>query len=523
LAVSTRCFLGRSDVGGVAVELRPPPPPLKTVVEPAAQTVATVATAVSAFSGSPTGAVVVARTALVANIAACDRKLDTELGANDNPSRGAIGDTPVRYFAGAAVYNSVLLLSFAAAQLAVAAARKCATGDSLAACLSWVRFPSLSLFPLLYLLQPTAAAAFALVVSGAGAALMVVGLVVAAALLAGGGAIYLGIFRAFGAKFVRNDLVTMRLDAEEVAALSGETAARARWRRATFIVFAALGEWEDCAPAADEADSLTLALVMGHGGDDAAADNAAGASFVRRNFLFFADYSDRFTAFILVETAVSFAMGLLGALTATLSVECSEAAWALLALLGGYFALMLWMRPHESRFNLWFMAGTALLEWVATVFALANTYAPSAALLTMVEVLLTAVLVASALKAVYDVAHVAVGVLRRRTRALMEDVRAKRRNDAQVAAQDAAQAAIRTAAAEQAEAAREAARMEPVLKQRERTARGAAALQELQHRFVELTGLADEADAQAQEMHDFAVKIGAPPAKQRPERYRRGN
>jgi hypothetical protein len=255
LVVSPLCFAGRSDVDPITVGLVPPPPPLKTVVEPAAQTVATVATAVSAFSGSPTGAVVVARTALVANIAACDRKLDTELSANDNPTRGAIGDTPVRYFAGAAVYNCALLLAFGAAQLAVAAARKCATGEGCAACLSWVRFPSLTLFPLLYLLQPTATAAFALVISGTGATLMVVGLVVAAALLACGGAIYLGIFRAFGAKFVRNDLAAMRLESEEAAALSGETAAHRRWRRATFLVFAALGEWVDRGGATTRAGS----------------------------------------------------------------------------------------------------------------------------------------------------------------------------------------------------------------------------------------------------------------------------
>jgi hypothetical protein len=253
-------------------------------------------------------------------------------------------------------------------------------------------------------------------------------------------------------------------------------------------------------------------MLMGAGGGQAAADKeaAGAASFVRRNFLFFADYSDRFTAFILVETAVSFAMGLIGALTATLSVECSEAAWALLALLGGYSALMLWMRPHESRFNLWFMTGTALLEWLATVFALANAYAPSAALLTMVKVLLTCVLVASMLKAVYDILHVVVGVLRRRTKALMEDVRATRRNNAQVAVQR--RTAIRTAAAKQAKAARKAARVAPVFKQRERKARGAAALEESAHRFVELTALAEAADALAEEMHDFAIQIGAPVA-----------
>jgi hypothetical protein len=512
LQLSPECFAGRSRVAVVALGVQPPPPPPLVIVAPAATAVAAVATAVSGASGSPSGAVIVARTTLISDLAACDRNVDAELDANSNPTGGVIGDSPVRYYAGAAVYNFALLAGCALLQLAVAGARTCVTKAPFAASVSWVRFPSLTLFPLLYFLQPTTASGFAMLLYGSGFVLPAVGFCIVAAFFAAGVAMYVVIFRNFGGTFVRNDLGRMKRDAEEEAALAGESMARGMLRRLSFFIFAAIGEWEDKAPrtAGPGGGDMGVSLMVG----DPAAEVPGAAhrfSFVRCCFLFFADYSDRFTAFILIETGVSFAMGLMGSMAATASIECSQAAWAVLAVLGAYTGIMLWMRPHESRFNFLFMVGMAGCQFLATAFAIANSYAPSDGLLKGVEVLLTCVLVGAMFKALYDVMHVVVGVLRRRTQAMMDRLRAQRRDDEELAERVAAADAADAAAEAVVAAAREAERLAPLLRQQAQKARAVRAIRESEARFVELSALSVAADAQVGEMRAFGHEMNVPP------------
>jgi hypothetical protein len=172
---------------------------------------------------------------------------------------------------------------------------------------------------------------------------------------------------------------------------------------------------------------------------------------------------------------------------------------------------MLWMRPHESRFNFLFMVGMAGCQFLATAFAIANSYAPSDGLLKGVEVLLTCVLVGAMFKALYDVMHVVVGVLRRRTKAMMDRLRVQRRDDEELAERDAAADAAHAAAEAVVAAAREAERLAPLLRQQAQKARAVRAIRESEARFVDLSALSVAADAQVVEMRAFGHEMNVPP------------
>jgi hypothetical protein len=87
----------------------PEPLPVQAAVVAVAKATVTAATAISSAIGSPVTAVQASRANFVVNLQSCSVQLDEELDAMTNPTTLALGNDVVRFYLGAAVMNHVVV------------------------------------------------------------------------------------------------------------------------------------------------------------------------------------------------------------------------------------------------------------------------------------------------------------------------------------------------------------------------------------------------------------------------------
>ena len=229
--------------------------------------------------------------------------------------------------------NTVLLAGLALLLITAAATRWKVMRKTftLSAALSWARFPSLLQFPTLPMLQPTVEAAVVVLGRSDSAALDTAAAFVLAAVAGAFALLIRFVFQpgAFGGTFVYFPPPdSSAADAEhddrgdEVSSKKPPGALQ-KIKRAVQWATGSVGDWED---------ATEVQLPMSE------------SSFVRRNFLFIADYTGRAPWFILVELGVCTALGAAGAgaviassgSSSGNSSGCVAAAWAVLAALSLY-------------------------------------------------------------------------------------------------------------------------------------------------------------------------------------------
>jgi hypothetical protein len=461
------------------VDVPPRVPPV--LLPPSAVATSVVTSAMSGAMGSPTGATVASRSMLVASLRDCETELGDPLPVDANPTRVWIGDADVRYHYGAAVMNAVLLLTCGALQVVVALLKMTATrrsantpsvlfdqlltllnavlgdddddedeGDehanveatkvvvksamtpggggihgigsqgsqgmrairrhvrrkrakarltaTLPGALRWARFPSLLVFPLMFLFQPIVQSSFVLVVYGDDTSGRVVGV---ALLLSTAGFVGWTFWRLrvarFPAKFVRpSRLEKHALHTEWQNILSQERGGLlsfAALRHQFILLFRSRGDWKDTSASSE-------------------------SLFVRANFLFVADYTDRCRWNILVEFGFSAALGVVGAMVE--AGGCTGVDWVVLVLFTAYMAALLFLRGFESRFNFGFTLFVGAVQWLSTILAIAARYTENRAIDAAAEVLLMIAIFTSSARAVHDILHTGMYIARRQGAAIFD-------------------------------------------------------------------------------------------------------
>jgi hypothetical protein len=374
-----------SNATTVAVAPVPRREPLR-VVPAAVEAAGTAAVLVSAFAGSPGTAAAVSRTNLVGALVECNALDGGALPFASSPTGVALTDeASVQYRVGALVFNTLLLAGLGLLVVAAAGARYAylqasppgqAAAGTFAACRAWARFPSLLAFPLLFLLQPTAAAALVCAAHAAGAAAQAVGVLGVAGAAAVAEVLRRLLFAHFRGAFVPHP-------AEEPVAVTGCGTLAAR----VALVFRSYGEWCDT--------------------------TANAAPFVRRFLLFFADYNGGARWFYLVEVGVCV---LMGAVEATMNIDnCTVSRWLLLLLMAAYVAAIAYWRPHESLLNALCSGAIGVLQLLAALLALIYGATSADVVVEMMEVLLAMAMAVAVVKGVYDMVRTAVALARDRT------------------------------------------------------------------------------------------------------------
>jgi hypothetical protein len=264
--------------------------------------------------------------------------------------------------------------------------------------LRWARFPSLLVFPLMFLFQPIVQSSFVLVVYGDDTSGRVVGV---ALLLGTAGFVGWTCWRLrvarFPAKFVRPSRLEKRaLQTEWQNILSQERGGRlsfAALRHQFILLLRSRGDWKDTSVSSE-------------------------SLFVRAHFLFLADYTDRCRWNILVEFGFSAALGVVGAMVE--AGGCTGVDWVVLVLFTAYIAALLFLRGFESRFNFGFTLFVGAVQWLSTILAIAARYTENRGIDSAAEVLLMIAIFASSARAVHDILHTGMYIARRQGAAIFD-------------------------------------------------------------------------------------------------------
>jgi hypothetical protein len=377
-------------------------------VEAIETTNAAAAVTTSAMAASPATAVQAARTGVLLRAQYCNTQVDLPPAFYDSPTAASIvvddSDRVLRFQVGAAVANPLLLLGCVALHAAVALVHwlvsgrgatkdrdQGGTGDeavkkdvpvmepehvgTYAGSLTWARFPSVLVFPGLFLLQPTVSAIVTVIAHGASGA--TVATVIAPAivvLLALAGLAHVTLVGAG----TRGVYVVEQFD--EYAATGKATPIVIQ---AFDYVFAGQGRWSD--PATDKATGWT-----------------------RRFFGLFGDYTGKAKWFLLVEGFVCVALGVCAGLLPF--SNCKAMNWFLFAFFAAFLGVVLAVRPQDARFDLWV---SVLLTTSQLIASAMNVFGASEDVRGSVEGVLAFAMMANLLQGIAKVVAVAFKTLRR--------------------------------------------------------------------------------------------------------------
>jgi hypothetical protein len=444
-------------------------PPREPPTVPTAIAAAGVSAAITSglAGGSAAGAAVVARTTLIASLSNCESILGDPLDPTANPTTVALGGLgKAGYVGGAALMNTVLLVAITAVLLAGGiyvqrslkrrfakrqarrdarrsghATRQVSKIDSASssevdgdsettnilkapkegykAAATLARMPSLLIFPLMFLLQPTSSSAIVLLVFSDGQ----LGAIALGVVTLGW---IIGVLAWPTWLFSRSNFRAVwvpRSEQQHEERLKGSSVVTALVKTCVLRI-SEPGRWYDEARSLDsaqnDADDLGAALLqLPQKGAAPAPVAVVGAklppdqSFVRGHLLFFADYNGRCRWFILVELVFTVLLSIADAVT--MGGACAGVAVFVIVAYVAYIALLLVKRPHESWINFACTVGVAVLQLAATIVALVMVvFGATDAREVLLQVLLMAALAATTLRGVYDVARNIVRLLRHR-------------------------------------------------------------------------------------------------------------
>ena len=354
MTISPSCLKHRLPLPSINFTFVPIPvvEPKKTIVDPkvvegtkdATQAVQVVAMSV----GGGAMATQVARSNLVLTLVECTPDFYTRLGTMQNPFQVSIGPEKYGQYVASCMLNHVIILGVPALHLLWAFIEMKRTGCTWLEGRTAVRFPSLSIIPLMFFLEPTCMAAVVTIIYGEGAGYKfcgVVSLIICVGLVLG---MFVHLKRTWAAEMVRGESPSLLKpkkrtaindddDLEETEAGWRTTLRRAYGWAAYFIDGGV--KWKD---------------HEGHKG------------YCRRNRLLFMDCTGKWYWFTSAELGIAGLCGLLDGIKLGLH-QCNGIVIALIVLLGILFLGIVVLRPYNAPFLLLFSIGVTGIQLLAAV------------------------------------------------------------------------------------------------------------------------------------------------------------
>ena len=304
--------------------------------------------------GAPVGAAQAARTTLILNMAACEPSFD-ELDWMQSPTQVRFGSEDTAMHAGAAVMNIVVVVAFAGVLIVCAAVHRMCTADTFSESLAWARFPSLLAVPVMLLLEPTVMCCCTLLWHGSNSMRAVGCLCLAACIAAPIGVWWFMRPKCFFAVFVSG--IT-----DEVSRDSAIETVRPTQRILHKLsqIFESECDWKD---------------------------DPEHSGFCRRHRLLFCDYKDGCHRFLVVETMMCIATGILEGSQSGGSGQCLGLLTGLVVVFVIYTAVILWKRPYNVLYVLAFSAVTSVLQTVSATCMLIYTASGASVAFDIVQTL----------------------------------------------------------------------------------------------------------------------------------------
>jgi hypothetical protein len=332
VTLSTALSLGIVDFSAAACAVPPATAAVKT-----AQVAGRVGQIAVIASVNPAMAAQAMRAGLSLALIVCDVQPEP-LSAMQSPLGLSVGSSKGRYYAGAAVGNTLLLLGFALAQVGAAAVLRATarrpTPPAWREVFATVRFPSLCVFPLMFFQQVTVAAGVTTVMS-AETALAPVGVAVVLCMAAVLPLAYVFVLQkaVFGCTYVAHR--------RELGLLS--------------LFFFGKGRWCDASAAAAD--------------DGPAPAPGAERSFFKQRFqFFFADNLPQGRCFMLGEMAMNILCGVCQGLISP--AYCKSLLFASVVVFGGFACAGLYVRPFASLCYGIFSVGQAVLQLISCALSI---------------------------------------------------------------------------------------------------------------------------------------------------------
>lgn len=325
--VRGECLQRRHGVPVFNVSIRrtpiPPPVPATPTASDALTDSTAVATAfvtAAGLGGNPLVATQLSRSSIILGLSKCEPDTNP-LEASESPTQARFGESPEAYFYGGAVLNHLVLLTIGCAQLAVAAAYSRIKRVPLIDGLAFARFPSLMLFPVLMLLEPTVMCATVTVIYGTiGFKIM--------------GGISLALCAAFP--------------------LAAYMITRHVPRQLTFH-----RQWD---PTTNLASRFFFGNSKWQNNEEGERTNTC-----QRYRLYFQDYDDKRFHFMIPEMWMCIACGVLDG-TKTGIGNCGGVLVALLVVFGLFLAAVVALRPYTAPFLLLFAVTLTVVQTVGACF-----------------------------------------------------------------------------------------------------------------------------------------------------------
>ena len=331
-----------------------PPSTLPTAVLDTANTATEATEIVAAASGGGLVASQMARSNLVLTLAECTPQFDTKLGRMQNPSQLTIGPSKYGQFVASAIINPIIMFSLAGIHALIGVVyAKVNRLPIVEGGFTFVRFPSISVLPLMYLAEPTCGGAVVTIIYAeemhyrvlAGIFLTItLGLVVA---------LFVYLKKTWAAEMIPGQN-PLRLDRQKRTAIEDDDDINAK---------------ESIWKLRNRKFTYTLGYFIDGG---VRWKNAPGAQgYCRRNRIMFMDYTGRWYWFVTVELGMAALIGILDGIKLGAG-QCKGIIIALLILLAIFFVAVVGLRPYNAPFLLLFsILVTGLQLWGAIAMTVA--------------------------------------------------------------------------------------------------------------------------------------------------------
>ena len=357
LTLTRDCIAHRQVVPSVNITFLPRPRRARNAIPETtvrnAETAKEIGEIVGAAGGSGLVAAQVSRSSLVLTLAECEPDWYTELGRMQQPIRVSIGDPKYGYYVGAAVLNPLLIYGLSAVHAFIGFMWAKMQRKSIVDGFTFVRFPSISILPMLYLSEPTCMSAVVTIIYADGIGYKTIG---AVSLLSTVGLIVFTFF------YLRKTWAAHMIP--------GEKPSQMRAKKRTAV------NDDDDVEATEELWRLRLRqLVAWLGffidGGVKWKDEPGNKGYCRRHRIIFMDYTGKWYWFITAEVGLAALIGILDG--AKLGVgKCHGIIVALIIFLLIFFVAIVALRPYNAPFLLLFSIGvTGVQLWGAVCMAIA--------------------------------------------------------------------------------------------------------------------------------------------------------
>ena len=349
VSIHRSCLQHRLSIPYVELTFLPIPPKRRKNVVPesvidTAQTTRTVTEIISASSGSPLIASQMARSSILMTLAECTPEFNTSLGRMQNPFQASIGPTPYGEFIASSVLNHVLIFGVAFVHALSGAVYAKLKHISFVEGLTFVRFPSITILPILYLVEPTCMSAMVTIIYGETPlwkAMGVFSLLLSLAIVC---STFMYLRRTWHADMIpgespfkmrrkRRELIN---DDDDV-----ETAKEAMWRLRLRQCYTLIGYFID--------------------GGVAWKDHPGHKGYCRRNRLLFMDFTGKWYWFMTAEIAMAAFIGILDGVKLGYG-QCNAVVIALIIALFIFLVAIIALRPYNAPFLLFFSICVTILQ-----------------------------------------------------------------------------------------------------------------------------------------------------------------